>query len=145
MSEQYKNILVAVDGSDVSNKAFQKAIHIALRNHAKLIIANVVDPVTSPGMEGYHKSILESCRKYGEKLLDVHKQEAIDAGLDQVITEIDFGSPKVKLVKTIAKKHEIDLIVCGAQGLNAAERFVLGSVSEYIVRHANCDVIVVRQ
>ncbi|WP_042350791.1 universal stress protein [Bacillus massiliigorillae] len=144
MSEQYKNILVAVDGSDVAKLAFQKAVNIALRNDACLIIAHVVDPVTSPGIEGYHKSILEACKKYGQELLEIHKKEALEAGLHQVETEMDFGSPKAKLVKRIAKKYETDLIVCGAQGLNAAERFVLGSVSEYIVRHASCDVLVVR-
>lgn len=145
MSEQYKNILVAVDGSDIAKSAFNKAIRFAARNNARLIIAHVVDPMTSPGIEGYSNSILDSFKKYGEDLLETHKKEAMEAGLDQVVTEMEFGSPKTKIVKTIAKKYEVDLIVCGAHGLNAVERFVMGSVSEYIVRHANCDVFVVRQ
>lgn len=143
MSE-YKNILVAVDGSEVAKAAFHKAIHFAKRNNATLIIAHIVDPVTSPGVEGYHKSLLESCMKYGETLLEEYKKEALEAGVNQVVTEVESGSPKVKISKTIAKKYDVDLIVCGAQGLNAMERFVMGSVSEYIVRHANCDVTVVR-
>ena len=43
---------------------------------------------------------------------------------------VDYGSPKVQIPKDIAKKHEIDLIMCGATGLNAVERFLIGSVSE---------------
>ncbi|HHQ0107144.1 TPA: universal stress protein, partial [Listeria monocytogenes] len=37
-----------------------------------------------------------------------------------------------------------DLIMCGATGLNAVERLLIGSVSEYIIRHSPCDVLVVR-
>ncbi|MEH6941970.1 universal stress protein [Bacillus sp. JJ722] len=145
MSEQYKNILIAVDGSDIAKSAFHKAIDIAARNNARLIIAHVVDPITSPAMEGYSNSVMDSLKKYGEDLLETYKKEALEAGLDQVVTEMEFGSPKTKIVKTIAKKYEIDLIVCGAHGVNAVERFVMGSVSEYIVRHATCDVTIVRQ
>ena len=53
-------------------------------------------------------------------------------------------SLSTKIPKDIAKKYEIDLIMCGATGLNAVERFLIGSVSEHITRHARCDVLVVR-
>ncbi|MNG34045.1 putative universal stress protein [compost metagenome] len=44
----------------------------------------------------------------------------------------------------MAPKYKIDLIICGATGLNAVESFLIGSVSEHIIRYAKCDVIVVR-
>ena len=56
---------------------------------------------------------------------------------------VEFGSPKVKIAKDVAPKYKADLIVCGATGLNAVERLLIGSVSENIVRHAKCDVLVV--
>ena len=43
-----------------------------------------------------------------------------------------------------SKKIQADLIICGATGLNAVERFLIGSVSENIVRSAKCDVLVIR-
>ena len=46
--------------------------------------------------------------------------------------------------RDLSKKIEADLIICGATGLNAVERFLIGSVSENIVRSAKCDVLVVR-
>ncbi|RKJ47427.1 universal stress protein, partial [Butyricicoccus sp. 1XD8-22] len=46
--------------------------------------------------------------------------------------------------KELSNVVEADLIVCGATGLNAVERFLIGSVSEAIVRSAKCDVLVVR-
>ena len=46
--------------------------------------------------------------------------------------------------KKIVKDTNADLVVVGSTGLNAVERFIIGSVSEAIVRHAPCDVLVVR-
>ncbi|WP_050616140.1 universal stress protein [Bacillus testis] len=144
MSLTYHTVVVAVDGSEVAEKAFEKAIHIAENNGARLVIGHVVDPVTSPGMEVYKGSIIESAKKYGEGLLEKYMAKAKAAGLPEVVCELELGSPKSKITKVIAKKHQADLIICGANGLNAVERFVLGSVSQYIVRHAVCDVLVVR-
>lgn len=53
---------------------------------------------------------------------------------------MEEGSPKVILTSLT----ESDLIIVGATGLNRAERFLLGSVSENVVRNAKCDVLVVR-
>lgn len=57
---------------------------------------------------------------------------------------VEYGSPKTMISKDLANKVEADLIICGATGLNAMERFLIGSVSEYIVRSSTCDVLVVR-
>ena len=56
----------------------------------------------------------------------------------------EFGSPKVIVAKQIPESENIDLIMLGATGLNAVERIFVGSVSEYVIRHARCDVMVVR-
>jgi len=76
--------------------------------------------------------------------MENYKKEAHDAGVTDVDYVVDYGSPKVKIPKDIAKKYDIDLIMCGATGLNAVERFLIGSVSEHITRYARCDVLVVR-
>ena len=57
---------------------------------------------------------------------------------------VDYGSPKTMISKDIAKKVEADLIICGATGLNAMERFLIGRVSEYFAVTSSCDVLVVR-
>ena len=54
------------------------------------------------------------------------------------------GVPKSVLTKEVIPEEKADLIMVGATGLNAVERFLLGSVSENIVRHATCDVLIVR-
>ena len=57
---------------------------------------------------------------------------------------MEYGSPKNRITKEVASIVEADLIICGATGLNAVERFLLGSVSEAIVRSSKCDVLVMR-
>lgn len=144
MSLTYSNILVAVDGSKEAEKAFKKAVDIAKRNDASMILTHVIDTRTFATVEAYDRTILERAEEYAEELLKDYKEEAEEAGVKKVELHIEYGSPKVKIAKDVAPKFDTDLIICGATGLNAVERFFIGSVSEHITRYAECDVLVVR-
>lgn len=144
MTLTYKNILVAVDGSKEAEWAFKKAIEIAKRNDAKLVLAHVIDTRTFATVEAYDRTIAERADRFATELMENYKNIAVNAGVTEVNYDIDYGSPKVRVPKDIAKKHNVDLIICGATGLNAVERFLIGSVSEHITRYAPCDVLVVR-
>ena len=144
MLKDYDNILVAVDGSENGKKAFHKACRIAKEVDARLVVAHVVDYLTFATIEHYNQAILSEVEKFGKKLLEEHQEEAKQAGVEQVTTVLEFGSPRQKIPKEIAKKYDIDLILTGATGLNAVERVMLGSVSEAITRTAPCDVLIVR-
>ncbi len=143
-AEEYKRIVVAVDGSQASLKAFKKAVHVAKRNDADLIIAHVVDTKTISTAETYDQSMINRSETYASQLLNDYKIQAESADVRKVETHIDYGSPKVRIPKYVAKAFNADLIMCGATGLNAVERFLIGSVSENITRYAPCDVLVVR-
>ncbi|CEE02298.1 MULTISPECIES: universal stress protein [Bacillaceae] len=140
----YKKIIVAIDGSKEAEYAFKEAIKIAKKNDSTLLLVHVIDLRTFATINAYDQSIVERADSYAQELLETYKEEAINAGIENVSIIIEYGSPKVKISKDIAQKYEADLILCGATGLNAVERFLIGSVSEYIVRHAKCDVLVVR-
>jgi nucleotide-binding universal stress UspA family protein len=144
MALYYKNILVAVDGSKEAAWAFKKAIEIAKRNDAKLVMTHIIDLRTFATVEAYDRTISERANQFATELMESYKQQALEAGINDVSYEIDYGSPKVKIAKDVAKKYNADLIICGATGMNAMERFFIGSVSEHITRYASCDVLVVR-
>ncbi len=144
LDETYKNIVVAIDGSQASLRAFKKALMVCKRNNANLVIAHVVDTKTISTAETYDQTMINRSETYATQLLDDYKQQAEAAGLTNVKTHIDYGSPKVRIPKHVAKAFKADLIICGATGLNAVERFLIGSVSENIVRYAPCDVLVIR-
>jgi len=144
MGLTYKNVLVAVDGSKEAAWAFKKAVEVAKRNDAKLIMTHVIDLRTFATVEAYDRTISERAKEFAKELLENYKLQAIESGVREVTYEIEYGSPKVKIAKEIAKKFNVDLIICGATGMNAVERFFIGSVSEHIVRYAPCDVMIIR-
>ena len=144
MSITYKHILVAVDGSKEAEWAFKNSVAIAKRNDATLNLANVIDTRSFAAIEAYDRSIADKAQTFAEDLLAGYKKEAEAAGVTKVNVFVNYGSPKSVIAKELAKKVEADLIICGATGLSTVERFLIGSVSEYIVRAAKCDVLVVR-
>jgi nucleotide-binding universal stress UspA family protein len=141
---KYQNILVAIDGSIEAERAFKKAIEIAIRNNAKILLVHVIDTRSFAAIEAVDRIIIERTDQYAEELLQKYQKQAVDAGVTQVQYQVHYGSPKIKIPKDIAKKQNIDLILCGATGMNAFERFLIGSVSEHIIRYAPCDVLVIR-
>lgn len=144
MGLKYQNILVALDGSTEAEWALKKGIEIAKRNNASLLLVHIIDTRTFAMVESYNRSIAERAENLAKELLESYQEEALKAGVVNVKYEIEYGSPKVRIPKDIAKKHKVDLIICGATGMSAMERFFIGSVSEHITRYANCDVLVVR-
>ncbi|ASN04987.1 universal stress protein [Virgibacillus necropolis] len=144
MDFEYKDIVVAVDGSDASEIAFKKSLDIAKRNNARLILAHVVDSRTFATAEAYDRTLAERAEDYAQELVDGYMTKARSAGVNDIVRCIEYGSPKVKIAKEIAPSVNADLIICGATGMNAVERFFIGSVSENITRYAQCDVLVVR-
>jgi nucleotide-binding universal stress UspA family protein len=140
MAIQYKGILVAVDGSKEAEYAFHKAMDIAKRNEgSKLTIANVFNT------SSYERTADDRAQKASEELVSRYQLEAEAAGIENVNSVIEYGSPKTLITREIATAVEADLILCGATGLNAVERFITGSVTGAIVRSAKCDVLVTRK
>ncbi|MFK9091185.1 universal stress protein [Bacillus salipaludis] len=144
MGLKYQNILVAIDGSKEADWAFRKGIEIAKRNQANLLLVHVIDTRSFALIEAYDTVIGDRAEKLAKDMLENYQKQAVDAGLSNVHFEIEFGSPKIRIPRDLAKKHKVDLILCGATGMNVVERFFIGSVSEHITRYAPCDVLVVR-
>lgn len=145
MANHYKNIVVAVDGSKEAEYAFRKSIDVAKRNvGATLNLVNVIDTRSFAAVEAYDRSIAERAQQHSEELLNGYKEQAEAEGVANVNLVIEYGSPKNIITKELSNIVEADLIICGATGLNAVERFLIGSVSEAIVRTAKCDVLVIR-
>lgn len=144
MKKRYEKILVAIDGSKASDQAFEQAIELAKDHKAQLILSHVIDSRIFTTAGSYDSHLAEEMTNRAKELLDTYVKKAKLKGFDRLIQNIEYGSPKVKIARDVAKHYDVDLIVCGAKGLNAVERFLIGSVSEAIVRNATCDVLVVR-
>jgi nucleotide-binding universal stress UspA family protein len=142
MANHYRSILVAVDGSKAAEYAFRKSLDVAKRNKGSIL--NIVNVIDTRAIYAYERSTVERVQLESEELLNGYKAQAEAEGIENVKVVIEYGSPKTVITKELASLVEADLILCGATGLNAVERFIMGSVSEAIVRSAKCDVLVIR-
>ena len=140
MANHYKNIIVAVDGSKEGEYAFRKSLDVVKRNPgSKLHITNIIDNHTP-----YERPVVDHVQKQSEELLAYYNKEAQTEGIENINIISIYGSPRSAISKDMAETVHADLIICGATGHNAVERFLIGSVSEAIVRTATCDVLVIR-
>ena len=146
MLQSYKSILVPIDGSYESELAFKKAINVAKRNgeDTSLHLVHVVDTRAFQNISSFDTTMVEQVTETAKKTLSGYADEAKKAGVKNVDFSVEYGARKVIIAKDIPDEKNIDLIMIGATGLNAVERILIGSVTEYVTRTAQCDVLVVR-
>lgn len=144
MLQQYKKIMVAIDGSSEAELAFRKAVNVAKRNEASLLLAHVIDTRSFQTVSSFDGMLAEQATEMAKQTLKDYQTEAEKNGVTDIETVIEFGSPKPIIAKQIPEEHDVDLLMLGATGLNAVERLFIGSVSEYVIRTATCDVLIVR-
>ncbi|APT19079.1 universal stress protein UspA-like nucleotide-binding protein [Amylolactobacillus amylotrophicus DSM 20534] len=145
MLKQYQHIQIAVDGSKEADMAFDKAVAVAKRNDATLEILHVIDTRAFQNVSSFDSAMVEQVSQDAKTKMEEYYHKALDAGVKEAHFQIEFGSPKSIIAHDYPKKHNIDLIMVGATGLNAVERLLIGSVTEYVTRTAETDVLVVRQ
>ncbi len=144
MLQQYKHILVAIDGSYEAELAFRKAVEVALRNNGQLHLIHVIDARAFQNISSFDSAMVEQVTETAKKTMDEYIVTANELGLKDVDYSIEYGAPKSLIAREVPEKKNIDLIMIGATGLNAVERLLIGSVTEYVTRTAVCDVLVVR-
>jgi len=84
----------------------------------------------------------EQKKESGLRLVEQRVRKLIEAGF--TAEPVCQSGNRAEEIMNVAAKHQADLIVMGAKGLGAIDRFLLGSVSTRVVQHANCSVLVVR-
>jgi nucleotide-binding universal stress UspA family protein len=150
----FAKIMVAVDGSPNSMKAFDHALRLVEELQTELIIIHVIsDPRTGllveygtrHGSMAVVHAYVEAAKKEAIQWLKPLEARAKQNGINTK-TEILWkaGKSPVSMITEYAKKHSIDLIVIGTRGLGGFKRLLMGSVASGIVSHSSCSVMVVR-
>lgn len=150
----FTKILVPLDGSPVSKKAAKYAIHLAHVENAKLILMHVVEDVKQGGAIGLQAKygnvrLVEGFRKArakaAEKWIDEIRAQADKAGIKSASEiVVDEGTSEVGMITAYAKKNGIDLIVMGKRGQSKFRQLLVGSVTNAVLNHAPCPVLIVR-
>jgi Universal stress protein UspA and related nucleotide-binding proteins len=138
------NILLATDFSPVSDGATDQAVDLCRSLGARLLVVNVIDPRL--GLGGQETSSraarLDQLRSDRERRLLVIVERARGDGVEATFL-VWTGEPGQSIVSA-AEAESANLVVVGTRALERAHRFLLGSVSEYVVNHSPCPVLIAR-
>ena len=145
-----KKLLVAYDGSDASKKAIDLALKCANKDDEVTLLTVVPAELTE---SSFTKMLLPTIDLSKLVKSGTFKEKAMES-LSKVSKEISYNVKKVNIavesgdpadeILLSAKKHDVDIIVVGYKGYGKEGRFLLGSVTDKVVRHAGVSVLVVR-
>lgn len=138
----FKNMLVAVDGSEHSWKAAQIAGELARSMGADLWLVTAYDPLPSYLGEPNLQNALNIRLAEAEQVVQRAKQE-IGEIPGTLRTEILEGPP-AEAILAVAENRGSDLIIMGTRGLGQLRGLLLGSQSQKVISHASCPVLLVR-
>lgn len=155
MERYIKKVLVPVDGSDSSKRALEMGIALANASGAGITVLEVIEEFgplpgyyeVAPPIAGgigpvYQLSAAERVKWVSEQRFEkVHPiLDESKAPWDRMVVE----GYAADVICTVAAEGSYDMIVIGSTGRSAISRFLLGSVTDRVVHHAPCSVVVVR-
>jgi nucleotide-binding universal stress UspA family protein len=156
----FHKILAAIDRSEMSHDVFKTALDIAKADRAVLVLLHVLsfDEQGNPSMlmptgleyfQAADSNTLEIYRDrwqtYEQKSLDLLKSLADRATAEGVTTEFhQIADSPGRRICEFAQSEDVDLIVMGRKGLSALNELFLGSVSNYVLHHSSCSVLIYR-
>lgn len=129
------NLLVCVDGSENSIKAFDYALKLAEKMDSRITLLNIQE-------QRLYKTSPKVAEELGKKILSKTLDAAGKAKIKEVDKKLEFGVISDRIVE-IAEKGNYDLIVIGSRGLGIISRFLMGSVSDDVSHKAKCSVLIV--
>jgi len=139
----YQEILVPTDGSPASDAAIERAVDLADRYDARLHALYVVDGAAYSTLEAGSEIVIEALQSEGEGATDHVRQLAEDAGVD--CEAIVTTGTAYRSITEYVTENDIDLIVMGTHGRTGLDRYLLGSVTERVVRTSPVPVLTVRK
>src|SRR5215211_3233486 len=138
-------ILLATDGSEEATLATQTAADLRERTGSELHVVHVgeIPPTHYPDRYGY-RALYEEDEREARQLLEaqIEKMKATGATVAQAHLRIGRADEEVVV---LAEELGVDLIAMGGRGLGGVRRALIGSVSDSVVRHAHCPVLVARK
>lgn len=144
----FKNIMIAVDGSEMSNLAMQTAISFAKDQHAFLHIVHVADEFLEVGegiaidFKAYEKSVRDSSQAILNKMQAL-AHEAIIPFETHLIEINNYADHISERLVDIADELHADLLIIGTHGRRGFKRLILGSVAEGVARLSKIPVLLI--
>ena len=138
-------ILMAIDASKFSEDVLSAVKAQFRAQDTEVCVLHVLQPVSPappPQMAAAYVPELESQKKPAHELVERIASALQKAGF-KVTGVVEIGDIREKIIDSAAE-WQADLIVVGSHGQRGIQRFLLGSVAEFVARHAKCSVQIVR-
>jgi len=144
ISEFYRPIVIATDGSEDTQRAISYGIEIAKLTGATVYALHVVDTrsTISESWTIDKNLFYDMMMSEGEKILSKIKKIGEDSGIE-IKGVLLRGDPSNEIIN-FAENNKMSLIVMGTLGKTGFDKFLLGSVAEKVVRSSKVPVMVVR-
>lgn len=138
----FKNILVAVDGSEHALKAAEVAGDLARNLKANLRMITIYDPIPNYLGEPNLQNIIDQRLEQAERIIS-EAQQRVGSVPGEFVTE-KLEGPVAEAVLAVISALSIDLVVMGTRGLGRLGQLLIGSQSQKVVANAPCPVLLVR-
>ncbi|MFC7021326.1 MULTISPECIES: universal stress protein [Haloarcula] len=138
----FENILVPTDGSEGAQAAARPAAAVAMPTGATVHALSVVD-VRSMGVDVRSDLILDELQHVAQDAVGSIEDDLATEGVQSIRTEIVHGVP-YQAIQSYVEDNDVDLVVMGTHGRTGLERYLLGSVTEKLVRTAPVPVLTIR-
>ena len=141
-------ILLGIEDSKFSEAAIQAVVRQFRSEAAELRVLHVVELLLYPP-SAYAEELMSGIEVVQQERLQQGKdlvaraEKSLRAAGFRVSTLVEKGDPRIAIIDCAAEWNA-DLIVLGSHGRKGLDRFLLGSVSEFVARHARCSVEIVR-
>lgn len=140
MGKEFERIILSIDGSEYAKKAAKKVIFLAKTIGVNVTAIYVINPIrfalASQHMASVKKLVEEQAVEYLDDIKTLGKENGVS-----ITTKLIEGVPFEEIILSAQPN---DLIVLGSKGKTKLNRVLIGSVSEKVVRHAQCSVMIVR-
>lgn len=140
----FEDVAVGVDGSDCSRAALDVGVAVADQEDAALHLLSVVD-VAALGPDVRMEALTDALEADARSVVDDAAACASSAGVDPAAEVVEFGSSVQGAIRTYVEAEDVDLVVVGTHGRTGFDRYVLGSVAEFLVRTSPVPVLTVRE
>jgi len=142
----FSNILVALDGSKISQRALTEAVDLARLMNATLQAVHVMEAITSAqsSLDQMDNSLemYQLLEKEGNDILEGAKKYCAYQGIT-LIPHLKQGNPGTEII-SLSEQEKCDIIVVASHGKSGFDRLFLGSVSSFVVKNNKGTTMVVR-
>ena len=146
----YRRILIATDGSPLSDQAIESGLSLAALCKAGVVVVKVVPLYSRSYLEGGDYTSLDDVKRIEDQWVHSAQQQLADIAATgaargvTVKTSVMKSDLVAETLIDVAKEHDCDLIVMASHGRKGLKRLLLGSETQHVLTHSTVPVLVLR-